>query len=81
MKTPPKVTIYSTSSCHFCKLAKEWFDENEVKYIAYDVGGDKQKREEMVKLTGQMGVPVITIGDDTIIGFNESVMRKLLGLK
>ena len=74
------VTIYSTPVCHFCHAAKEFFKENNVAYTEYDVASDLEKREEMIDMTGQMGVPVIRIGDDVIIGFDEPKLRELLSL-
>src|SRR3989344_6407351 len=50
-----KVEIYSTASCHFCQMAKEFFKENGVEYSEYNVGLDTEKRSEMVGMTGQMG--------------------------
>lgn len=74
------VTIYSTPVCHFCHAAKEFFKENNVEYTEHDVASDAEKRTEMVELTGQMGVPVIQIGDDVIIGFDEPKLKELLNL-
>ncbi len=74
------VTIYSTPVCHFCHAAKEFFNENEVKFTEYDVASDAEKRQEMIEMTNQMGVPVIRIGDDVVIGFDEGKLRELLGL-
>ena len=74
------VTIYSTPVCHFCNAAKEFFKENEVAYTEHDVASDADKRQEMVDMTGQMGVPVIKIGDDVIIGFDEPKLKELLSL-
>lgn len=78
-----KVEIYSTSTCHFCDLAKEYFAQNNVEYITHDVGasGDPAKRAEMVEMTGQLGVPVIRIGDDVVIGFNKEKIAELLEIK
>lgn len=76
----PTVTIYSTPVCHFCHAAKEFFAENNVAYTEHDVAGDAEKRQEMIDMTGQMGVPVIRIGDDVIIGFDEPKLRELLSL-
>ena len=75
-----QVTIYSTPTCHFCKQAKEFFKENNVEYTEHDVAADQEKAQEMVTRSGQMGVPVIFIGDDMIIGFDESRVRSLLEL-
>ena len=74
------VTIYSTPVCHFCQAAKEFFKENNVEYTENDVAADADKRQEMIDLTGQMGVPVIKIGDDIIIGFDKPKIKELLKL-
>ncbi len=74
------VTIYSTPTCHFCHMAKDFFTENNVAFTDYDVATDMDKRAEMVDKSGQMGVPVIFIGDDMIIGFNKPKIAELLGL-
>lgn len=75
-----EVTIYSTASCHFCHAAKDFFDEKGVKYTDFNVGEDIEKRKEMVEMTGQMGVPVIKIGDDVIVGFDQNKVSELLGV-
>ena len=79
-----KVTIYSTVACGYCNIAKDFFKENGVEYVAYDVGSDEERRNEMVEKTGQMGVPVIVIGEgeeeETIIGFDKARISELLGL-
>jgi len=72
------VTIYSTPVCHFCESAKTFFKENNVEYTEHDVVADADKRQEMIDLTGQMGVPVIQIGDDIVIGFDEDKVKELL---
>ncbi len=74
------VTIYSTPVCHFCHAAKDFFKENNVDYTEYDVAADLDKRTEMIDMTGQMGVPVVRINDDVIIGFDEPKLKELLGL-
>ena len=75
-----QVTIYSTPTCHFCHAAKEFFDANKVAYTDYNVATDIEKRKEMVEKSGQMGVPVITIGDTLIVGFDEGRLRELLAV-
>ncbi|MCR4279327.1 MAG: NrdH-redoxin [Candidatus Zambryskibacteria bacterium] len=78
--TNKKVEIYSTESCHFCHMAKDYFKENGVEFTDYNVGTDTEKRAEMMEKSGQMGVPVIVIDDkDLIIGFNKPVIAKILG--
>lgn len=74
------VTIYTTPTCHFCQMAKEFFKANNVQYSELNVAADADKRTEMIEKSGQMGVPVIYIGDDMVIGFNEGKIKSLLGL-
>lgn len=74
------VTIYSTPSCHFCHAAKDFFTENNVSFTDFDVASDLGKRQEMIEMTGQMGVPVIKIGDDVIVGYDEGKVKELLGV-
>jgi len=73
-----KVSIYSTPTCHFCHLAKDFFDESGVEYTEYDVAADAEKRSEMMEATGQMGVPVIQIDTEYIVGFQEDEIKRLL---
>lgn len=75
-----KVTIYSTDTCHFCNLAKEFFKEKSIKYEEFNVGTDLAKRKEMVEKSGQMGVPVIDIGGEVVVGFDEEQVASLLGV-
>ena len=75
-----KVTIYSTPSCHFCHMAKDFFKEKNVEYVDFDVAADLDKRREMITKSGQMGVPVIIIGDQLIVGFNKPKIVDLLGI-
>jgi len=74
------VTIYSTPVCHFCHAAKDFFAAHNVTFTEHDVATDLVKRQEMVEMTGQMGVPVIRINDDVVIGFDEGKLTELLGL-
>ncbi len=75
------VTIYTTPTCHFCQMAKEFFAEKGVKYTAYDVSADAAKREEMIKMTGQLGVPVIVVGGDIMVGFDRARLANKLGIQ
>jgi len=74
------VTIYSTPACHFCHAAKDFFKANDVTFTDIDVAADAEKRQEMIEMTGQMGVPVIRIGDDVVVGFDEAKVKELLGV-
>jgi glutaredoxin 3 len=75
-----KIEIYSTPTCHFCHMAKDWLTEKNIPYTDYNVAADMEKRKEMVEITGQLGVPVIKIENDVMIGFNPDHMAKLLGV-
>ncbi len=83
MDTPTQqkpVAIYSTPTCHFCQMAKEYFAEHNIQFTNYDVSKDLERRQEMFDITSQMGVPVIVIGDDVIIGFDREKIADLLGI-
>ena len=74
------VTIYSTPTCHFCHAAKEFFKRNNIEFTDHDVSTDPEKRNEMVEKSGQMGVPVIFVDDEMIVGFDENKLEFLLGV-
>jgi glutaredoxin-like YruB-family protein len=76
-----KVIIYSTPTCHFCEMSKEFFKEHGVTYTEYNVASDLEKRQEMIHKSGQMGVPVIYVGDDLLVGFDRERLGELLGVK
>jgi len=75
-----KVTVYSTPTCHFCHMAKDFFKEKNIAFEDFDVSVDLAKRKEMVDKSGQMGVPVILIEDKLIVGFNKPKIVELLGI-
>jgi glutaredoxin-like YruB-family protein len=77
----PKVKVYSTPTCMFCKQAKAFLKENKVEYEDIDVSADQRAAEEMIEKTGQMGVPVIEVDNEVVIGFDKAKLEKLLGLK
>lgn len=74
------VAIYTTETCGYCRMAKEFFQKNNVTYQEFDVGKDLAKRQEMIEKSGQMGVPVIMVGEEMIVGFNKSKLESLLGV-
>ena len=80
MAAQKQVTIYSTPTCHFCHAAKDFFTEHGVKFTDYNVATDLPKRKEMIEKSGQMGVPVIYIGDELVVGFDEPKLRELLAI-
>ena len=79
-----KVTIYSTPTCGYCTMAKDFLQEKGVEYEEIDVSVDQQKAQAMVEKTGQMGVPVIIIEKDgqeeVLVGFDQVQLSNLLGL-
>lgn len=75
-----QVSIYTTPVCTYCRAAKEFFKEHNISYAEYDVSTNAEKRNEMIEMSGQMGVPVITVDNDLVIGFNKPVLSHLLGL-
>ncbi len=76
-----KVKEYGTEMCPWCHRAKDFFEENDIKFEYIDVGNDKKAAQEMIEKTGQRGVPVIEIDGEIIIGFDENKIRKKLGFK
>ena len=75
MKT---VTIFTTPTCTYCHQAKEFFKANGVQYIEHNVASDLNARKEMVEKSGQLGVPVIFVDDQVIIGYDKSTLSSLL---
>jgi glutaredoxin-like YruB-family protein len=82
-----KIKIYSTPSCPYCNLAKDYFKDNKLEYEEINVMEDQKAAEEMIEKTGQMGVPVIIINDEDgsneeiIIGFDRGRIVDVLGKK
>ena len=75
-----KVTVYSTTTCPFCIRAKQFLKEGAVSFEDIDVSVDHEAAEEMIKRSGQMGVPVIDIEGELIVGFDKEKIKKVLGL-
>lgn len=76
-----KVIIYSTPVCVYCQMAKEFFKKNNIAYTEHNVAEDDAAREEMMNKSHQLGVPVIDIGGEIHVGFNQQELAKSLGLK
>lgn len=73
-----KVSIYSTPTCTYCNLAKAFFKEKGVQYEEFDVASDTVKRQEMIERSGQMGVPVIDVDGQLMVGFSREKLEELL---
>jgi len=72
------VIIYTTPSCGYCTMAKNWFKENRIKYTEYNVARDMKKADEMLKKSGQMGVPVLDVNGKVIVGFDKNKIESAL---
>ncbi|MFO8101449.1 MAG: glutaredoxin domain-containing protein [Dehalococcoidia bacterium] len=72
------VKVYSTPTCGYCRQAKNFLHERGVQFTEYDVSRDQAAAQEMVSLTGQMGVPVIAVDGQAVIGFDRARLERLL---
>ncbi len=73
-----KVKVYSTKTCPYCVQVKEYFDDKGVEYEEIDVGENEEGRKRMVEKTEQMGVPVIEVDEEFVIGFDKGKIEELL---
>ncbi|MCX8029395.1 MAG: glutathione S-transferase N-terminal domain-containing protein [Brevinematales bacterium] len=74
------VKVYSTPSCPYCNMLKNYLRSKGISFTDYDVSRDENKAMEMVRISGQMGVPVVVINGKVIVGFNKPLIDKLLNL-
>jgi glutaredoxin-like YruB-family protein len=75
-----RVTVYSTPTCPFCIRAKQYLKDNKIEFVNHDVSTDQAKAQEMIKVSGQMGVPVIDIDGEIIVGFDKDKIKTALGI-
>ncbi len=80
-KKQPRVVVFSTPSCPWCNRTKQYLREKGVRFKDVDVSRDRRAAEDMVRMTGQTGVPVILIGSRAIVGFDKNRIDKYLGLR
>jgi len=76
----PTVIVYSTPTCPYCHAAKQFLKDNKIKFKDIDVSKDRKAAEEMIEKSEQMGVPVIIIGEQVIVGFDREAIKKALKL-
>lgn len=80
-----KVTIYTTPTCQYCKMTKQFFLDNHVEYNEIDVSTDLKAADAMIKKSGQMGVPVIIVqkdgAEEIVVGFQKEKLASLLGIQ
>ena len=74
------VTLYSTPTCKWCIKTREFLNTNKIPYTDYDVSTDEKRAEEMSQKSEQMGVPVIDIDGNIIVGYDEARLKTLLSL-
>ncbi len=74
------VIVYSTPTCPFCYMVKDFLREHNVPFQDFDVASNSEKLREMINKTGQTAVPVIDIGGKIIIGFDEAALLRALGI-
>lgn len=75
-----KVEVYSSPTCHHCKDLKDFLDEKKIVYTDYDVSENKENRERVVEKSKQLGVPVVFIDEEMVIGFDKQKIIELLGI-
>ncbi len=75
------IRIYSTPTCPYCQMAKKFFQENNLQFTDHNVAENRQDLNEMIAKSGQMGVPVIEIDGNIIVGFDREKIKQLVGLK
>lgn len=80
-KSQPRVIVFSTPTCSYCNAAKRYFREKGVRFRDVDVSRDSAAARDMLKRSGQMGVPVIDIGGKIIVGFDRPKINRYLGIK
>jgi glutaredoxin-like YruB-family protein len=76
-----KVIIFTTPTCPWCRAAKQYFIQKKVKFTEVDVTKNQSAIKDLIRLTGQTGVPVILIDNKPVVGFDRAKIDKLLGLK
>lgn len=79
-KPQPRVIVFSTPTCSFCNMAKKYFRNNRIKFRDVDVSRDPAAARDMVRRSGQQGVPVIDIGGKVVVGFDRNKINKYLGI-
>ncbi len=75
-----KITVYSTPTCAYCVMAKNFLTKNNFEYVEHNVADDLKARQEMVDKSHQLGVPVIDIDGEIFVGFDKSAITKALGI-
>lgn len=77
----PNITIYTTTTCPYCVMAKEFFKEHKLTYTEKNVSDDIPAQQEMIQKSGQLGVPVIEVDGKIVVGFDRGALAKLTGVQ
>jgi glutaredoxin len=74
----PRITVFTSPTCHWCKVTKRYLEERGLSYREIDIVGNPRGRQEMVRMTGQYGVPVIRVGEHSMTGWDKAEFERLL---
>ena len=74
------VKIYTTPTCPYCTMAKQFFDDNGIKYQEFDITEDEAARNEMINRSNSLTVPTICFDGEVLVGFDEALLREKLGI-
>ena len=80
MNTPQRVVIFTTPTCSWCRRAKQYLSSRGVAFREVDVSRDERAARDLVRMTGQQGVPVILVGNRPVVGFDKAQLDRLLAL-
>ncbi len=80
-KAVHSIKVYSTPSCPYCYMVKDFLKQNGIQFEDINVATDHEAAHEMIEKSGQMGVPVVDIGGKIIVGFDREAIKKALGIK
>jgi glutaredoxin-like YruB-family protein len=80
-KPARRVTVYSTPTCTWCNTLKTWLNKNNIRYTDIDVSADQRAAEELVRRSGQQGVPQTDINGRIVVGFDQNKLKELLGIQ
>lgn len=81
MNQQPKVILFTTPTCSWCRVVKQHLKKHEIRFKEIDITKDEKAARDMVRRTGQQGVPVTLIDNRPIVGFDKEKMNRLLNIK
>lgn len=81
MTQQPTVIVFSTPTCSWCRAVKQHLKRHQIKFKEIDISRDESAARDMVRRTGQQGVPVTLINNRPVVGFNKSEINRMLGIK